>query len=118
MISYRRGILNFCGSNVEVEFNVNEIEGKNVFRKFDNGHYKDKPIISRHPNIVKGIIIGKKSWGLWVNEWSDGIVEGSFTKKEILKGFEDLGISIPESLLKDFENRIISKLIKRINERI
>jgi len=117
LTSYRKGILTFCGSNVDVEFDVNEIEGKNTFRKFDNGQYKNgTPIISRHPNIVKGVIIGKKSWGLWLNEWSDGIVEGSFTKREILKDFEDLGITIPESLLKDFENRIYFKMKKRYEQ--
>lgn len=62
---------------------------------------------------MRGVIIGKKSWGLFLNEWSDGIVEGSFTKKEIIKEFEDNGISIPESLLKDFENRIVQKMKKR-----
>ena len=115
--SYRKGILTFCGSSVDVIFNVSEIEGKNTFRKFDNGYYNSQPIITRHPNIVRGVIIGKKSWGLWLNEWSDGIVEGSFRKQEILKDFEDLGIKIPESLLKDFENRIYQKMLKR-NERI
>ena len=59
------------------------------------------------------MIIGKKSWGLFLNEWSDGIVEGSFTKKEIIKEFYENNIIIPESLLKDFENRIIQKINKR-----
>jgi hypothetical protein len=59
------------------------------------------------------VIIGKKSWGLFLNEWSDGIVEGSFTKKEIIKEFYENNIIIPESLLKDFENRIIQKINKR-----
>lgn len=89
------------------------MEGKNAFRRFDNGDYKNDKIITRHPNIVRGVIIGKKSWGLFLNEWSDGIVEGSFTKKEIIKEFEDNGIIIPDSLLKDFENRIIQKMKKR-----
>lgn len=90
------------------------MEGKNAFRKFDNGDYNgENKIITRHPNIVRGVIIGKKSWGLFLNEWSDGIVEGSFTKREIIKEFEDNGIKIPESLLKDFENRIIQKMKKR-----
>jgi len=90
---------------------VNEIEGKNVFRKYDNGNYKDNIVIkTRHPNIVRSVIIGKKSWGLWVNEWSDGIVEGSFSKREILEEFSKNGIIIPESLLNDFNNRIYRKL--------
>lgn len=90
---------------------MNEIEGKNVFRKYDNGNYKDNIVIkTRHPNIVRSVIIGKKSWGLWVNEWSDGIVEGSFSKREILEEFSKNGIIIPESLLNDFNNRIYRKL--------
>jgi hypothetical protein len=112
--SYRCGILTFCGSHVDIEFDINDIEGKNCFRKYDNGQYKNgKPIISRHPNIVKGVITGKKSWGLFLNQWSDGIVEGSFRKIDILNEFEDHGITIPEPLLLDFENRIISKMIKK-----
>lgn len=84
---------------------------------FDNGMFKNgKSIITRHQNIVKGVIIGKKSWGLWVNEWSDGIVEGSFTKREILEDFKKFNISIPDSLLKDFENRICQKLIKNLED--
>lgn len=93
---------------------VTEIEGKNVFRKYDNGDYKgDKVIKTRHPNIVKSVLIGKKSWGLWLNEWTDGIVEGSFQQKEILEEFTKNGIQIPEPLLKDFENRVYFKMKKR-----
>lgn len=93
---------------------MNEIEGKNVFRKYDNGEYKnDKTIKTRHPNIVKGVLIGKKAWGLWLNEWTDGIVEGSFTRHEILEEFTKNGITIPESLLMDFNNRLYQKRIKR-----
>lgn len=113
--SYRCGLLDFCGSNVDnIKFDVNEIEGKNTFRKYDNGQYKNGiPIITRHPNIVKGVITGKKGWGLWLNEWSDGIIEGSFTKREILEEFTSKGIEIPDSLLLDFENRIIFKFKKK-----
>lgn len=93
---------------------MNEIEGKYVFRKYDNGEYKNGiQIKTRHPNIVKGVLIGKKSWGLWLNEWTDGIVEGSFTRFEILDEFTKNGIIIPESLLNDFNNRLQQKRIKR-----
>jgi len=83
--------------------------------KFENGYYKDKEIITRHPRIVKSVIVGKKSWGLWVGEWTDGIIEGSFSKQEILNEFGVRNIDIPENLLKDFNNRIRQKLIKRFN---
>lgn len=114
--SYRKGILTFCGSIVTVDFDINEGEGKNVFRKYDNGQYSQgKVIISRHPNIVKAVIVGKKAWGLWVDQWSDGIVEGTFLQREIEQDFEDLGIKIPLSLLKDFDNRIYRKRLKKYN---
>jgi hypothetical protein len=113
--SYRKGILNFCGVNVDVSFDINLYSGKETFKRFENGYYPiTKPIISKHPNIVKGVIIGKKAWGLFVNEWSDGISECCFTKKEILNQFDELNIKIPKSLLKDFENRIAHKFRKRI----
>ena len=111
-------MLTFCGSHVDVKFDINEEEGKFIFRKYDNGQYQQgKTISSRHPNIVKGVITGKKSWGLWVNQWTDGISEGVFTKYEILDEFTQRGITIPESLLNDFNNRLWKKRIK-YNERV
>jgi hypothetical protein len=107
-------LLSFCGSQVDVIHDVEGPEGKNTFRMFDNGYYKGgKDITTRHPNIVRAVIIGKKSWGLWLNEWADGIAEGSFTKYEILDEFTKNGIKIPESLYKDFCNRIALKVIQR-----
>jgi hypothetical protein len=111
--SYRCGILTFCGSKVEVEFDINGEEGKFCFRQFENGEMKTNNLKSRHPNILKGVVTGKKSFGLWVNEWTDGIVEGSFTKKEILDEFEKRNIEIPEPLLLDFENVIHKKRCKK-----
>lgn len=116
--SYRKGILTFCGENMEVNFDVNGDDGKIIFKRFDNGEFKginQNKLITRHSNISKGVIVGKKSWGLWVNEWSDGISEGSFTKKEILDEFEKRNIIIPEPLLLDFENRIYKKVIDKIH---
>lgn len=114
--SYRKSLLDFCGSKVEVEYDPNGPDCKECFRKFEDGYYKNKIITSRHPNIVKGVIIGKKSWGLWKNEWSDGIVEGSFLKREILHEFEDKNLKIPEPLLEDFENTIYKKEINKMKK--
>jgi len=111
--SYRKGILTFCGTDVLVEFDITEVGCKRCFRNFDNGQYKLKLIITKHPNIVKSVIIGKKSWGLWLNQWVDGIVDWSFTKEEILSEFDKFGIEIPESLLLDFNNRLEEKKLKR-----
>ena len=118
--SYRKGLLTFCGEHVNVKFDVNSDDGKITFKKYDNGEFKGvnvNKLISRHSNISKGVIIGKKSWGLWCNEWSDGISEGSFTKKEILQEFESRNIEIPEPLLIDFENKIKKKFFNRLENK-
>lgn len=109
----RRDLITFCGSIIEVEFDHNGVSGKECFRLYEDGYYKGgKPIITRHPNIVKSVLIGKKGWGLLVNEWTDGIVDWTFTKEELLNEFVKVNIEIPESFLKDFENTIEKK--KRI----
>jgi len=113
---YRSGLLTFCGDNVDVKFDVDGEDGKYTFKRYDNGEFKglnrDK-LSSRHSNIVKGVIIGKKSWGLFLNEWTDGIAEGLFTTDEILNEFKIKKIKIPDSLLLDFKNNIQQKIIKR-----
>jgi hypothetical protein len=80
---------------------------------YDDGQFKQINPISRHNNILKTVIIGKKSWGLWLDQWTDGIVDWTFTKEEILSQFEEKNIKIPESFLKDFENTLERKKIKR-----
>lgn len=103
------GVLTFCGSEVNVKFDVNGISGKECFMKFENGYYKNKPIVTRHPNLVRSVIIGKKSWGLWVGQWSDGISDLLFSKKEIVEEFTNRRIEIPENLMKEFDNMIVKK---------
>jgi hypothetical protein len=114
--SYRKGLLVFCGIDVEVKFDVNKHEAKNTFRKFDNGDYKHGDIVSRHPNIVRAVILGKKAWGLWLNTYAEGIADWCFTKEEIVSEFTMRGITIPESLMKDFDNRINMLKMKRDEE--
>ncbi len=113
---YRTGLLTFCGSEIQkIEFDITKSDGKITFKEFDNGLYgKGKPILTKHPNIVRCVIIGKKSWGLWSNEWSMGIGECTFSKHEILYEFEKRNIKIPESLLIDFENKIYNERKYRI----
>jgi hypothetical protein len=90
---------------------INGEDSKMCFRNFENGKYpKHEEIPTRHPNILKGVIIGKKSWGLHVKMWSDGISEGCFTMKEILEQFYEVNIEIPEPFLKDFRNTIYKKI--------
>lgn len=64
---------------------------------------------------MKGVIVGKKSWGLWISEWSTDISKGLFLKQEILNEFEKHNIKIPESLMQDFNNKINEKQIKQID---
>lgn len=62
------------------------------------------------------MIIGKKSWGLFLDQWTDGISDGLFTKYEILDEFKNRDIIIPESFLLDFENRLYKKRQKRFEK--
>ena len=111
--SYRVGILDFCGTEVKTNFDIDSKDSKFCFKSFENGVYSKEEILqgikTKHPNILKGVIIGKKSWGLWKNEWSDGISEGLFTLNEILEEFKNYNINIPESLFQDFINTIHRK---------
>ncbi len=111
--SYRSGILTFSGSMLKVEKDMNEDDGKFCFRKYDNGEYKLKTPKSKHPNILYAVITAKKSWGLWLDQWTDGIVDWTFTRMEIISTFSEHGIEIPEPLLKDFDNTLHRKKIKR-----
>lgn len=112
--SYRKGILDFCGSDVKVKFDRNSPDLRTCFFKYNDGEYtKDElydGIPTKHPNLLRMYIIGKKSWGLWLNEWASGIAEWLFTLDEILEQFGE--IKIPESLLIDFKNRIHKKRYK------
>ena len=111
---YRSGILEFTGSIIETEFDPNGEEGKFCFRQIENGEIKRNNIIkTRHPNIVKAVVSGKRSFGLWSDQWSDGIVDWSFTEEEILGEFQKRNIKIPKPLLIEFYNRIDKKKRKR-----
>lgn len=108
--SYRYKILDFSGVEVKTTMNINEDDGKVCFKNYDNGEYKGiESMPTRHPNILKGVIVGKKSWGLHVKMWSEGISEGTFTKRELLQQFTDKKIEIPEPFLIDFDNTILKK---------
>ena len=67
--SYRCDILTFCGVEVTVNHDSNAEEGKFIFRSYENGDFKIQNPVTRHPNIVKAVIVGKKSWGLFLQEW-------------------------------------------------
>jgi len=107
----RSGLLGFCGSNIEVNFDINSPDGKFCFRKYENGH--DDWSLTSHPNVLFHAIRGKKSFGLWVKQWSQGIAECSFTKEEIVQEFSDKGLRIPKGLMKSFDDSIRKEKIKR-----
>ena len=109
----RTGLITFCGVDVKVDFDVNGSDGKYSFREYDNGRFKYKTPISRHPNILKSVIIGKKGWGLWVEQWTQGIMDWTFTKEEILKSFEKRGIEIPEPLMIEWDKLIEKRRTER-----
>jgi hypothetical protein len=50
---------------------------------------------------------------LWLDQWTDGIADWCFTREEILDEFKNRNIIIPESFLKDFDNRLEKKKKKR-----
>lgn len=113
---YRSGILRFCGSKVEVKYNSETEDGKFSFRMFDNRQFKEKEIESIHPNILKGVITGKKGWGLWKSEFAMGISECDFTKEEILLEFTNHGIKIPEVFMREFDNEILRLKLKKYDD--
>ena len=100
------------------KMNIKEEDSKVCFKKFDNGEYSREEVFTtgiptKHPNILKGVIIGKKSWGLHVKMWSEGIAEGVFTQREILEQFSEKNIEIPPPFIIDFENTIWKKMKMR-----
>lgn len=105
----RYGIIDFCGSNVHVKFNLDSEDGMFTFREYDNGRFNNKYPVSRHPNILSTVIQGKKGWGLWVKLWTEGIVDCTFTKEEILKEFEKHNIIIPKPLMTEWD-KLITKM--------
>jgi hypothetical protein len=103
--------LSFCGSNVSTDydiiFDINGEDAKKCFKRYENGEYKlGYTIKTCHPNILLYVIIGKKSWGLWKDEYGRGIAEGTFTKYEILEEFRNRNIEIPEVFMNEITNRI------------
>lgn len=111
----RTGLIEFCGSKIEVEYDPEGKEAKLVFREFENGLYgQGKKIITRHPNVLRHVLMGKRGWGLWRQLWSEGIGEGLFTKHEILEEFEVRKISWPEPMLTEFENNIWKERKRRL----
>lgn len=93
--TYNAGILTFCGSPVVVKHNPEASDAMFGFREFENGRYKLHQLESSQPEELKAVITAKKAWGLWVKQWTEGIVDGTFCKAEIWATFNEAGIGIP-----------------------
>ena len=50
---------------------------------------------------------------MWVDQWTEGIVDWTFTKEDILNEFEKVNVEIPEPFLVEFNNTIDRKKRKR-----
>lgn len=105
------GLFAFCGSPVRVEYDPDAPDAKFCFRKYENGH--NDWFVTRHPNLLFHAVRGKKGFGLWVKQWSQGIAECTFTKQEILDEFEKRNITIPVKLMKSFNDSISKEKMKR-----
>jgi hypothetical protein len=112
----RRDLITFCGSNIEIKFDLNSPDAKEAFRLWEDGKWKGSIITTRHPNILKSLIIGKKGWGLWRNQWTDGISEGLFTYSDIMDEFTKRGIEIPEPLILEFNKELYNKKINFLSK--
>jgi hypothetical protein len=45
--------------------------------------------------------------------WIDGVVEGTFRIQEFIDEFGNHDITIPDSLLQDFKNRVYKKMMSK-----
>jgi hypothetical protein len=104
---HRSGLVQFCGSDTIVKYDSTGSDAKVSFKEYDNGVYGNEKIPrTRHPNILKSVLIAKKGWGLWCDEWARGIGQGLFTKYEIYEMFREHGLELPESIETEFNNLI------------
>ena len=110
---YRSGLITFCGSEIKIEYDPDSSDGKVAFKEYENGLFKKTGIPKTcHPNVLYGVMMGKKGWGLWCDMWCQGIGEGTFTKYEIYETFKEHGIVLPESIETEFNNLIWKYRIK------
>lgn len=58
--SYRSGLLTFSGSYIDVRYDISFPNSKETFRLYEDGFFKNKPIIfTSQPNIVYAVLNGK-----------------------------------------------------------
>lgn len=104
---YRSGLITFCGSEIKIEYDPYSSDAKVAFKEYENGIFKKTGVPKTcHPNILYGVMMGKKGWGLWCEQWSKGISEFIFTKFEIYEMFKKHDIELPKPIEKEFNNLI------------
>lgn len=69
-------------------------------------------MLIKHIRIIFLVLLKNK----WVKSWSEGIVDWTFTKEEILEEFTNKSIIIPEPLMIEWDNLILKlKIIRNDN---
>ena len=104
----RRGLISFCGERIVIEStNDPKLTAKHCFRLFEDGRYTMGRVIQcRQPNILRHVLMGKKGFSLWCNQWAEGVGQGLFSREEILFEFDLRSVVIPECFMIQLEKAI------------
>ena len=110
----RRGLIDFCGERINIlPSSDRTMTSKHCFKLFEDGRYgREKVIECNHPNIMRHVMMGKKGWSLWCNQWSEGVGQGLLRKEEILEIFHEKEVHIPDCFMLQFENTIRKEKLK------
>ena len=109
LTSYRNGLLTFAGSEVIVSFSTDAPNAKEAMKRYETGEHKQ--LVCRQNNVLQAVITAKKSFGLHVKMWSEGIADHDFDIQEVLDTFNEYGIKVPDCLLKGLHNEITERKI-------
>ncbi|NBO22909.1 hypothetical protein EBU94_06195, partial [bacterium] len=102
-----RNLSDFSGDIISFEYDEKSKDALALFMDYENGLLKGENVIkTKHPNILRSLVLGKKAWGLQANEWIDGIAQCLFLRSETI---QSVGFNIPKSFTQDFENRLYKK---------
>lgn len=107
---YRSGLIDFCGSATPITYDPEASDAKVAFKEYENGVFKKTGIpITSQPNVLYGVLVGKKGWGLWCDMWAEDIAKFIESKYERYQIFEEYGIELPEAIDREFNNLIWQK---------
>lgn len=110
----RRGLIDFCGERINIlPSSDRTMTSKHCFKLFEDGRYgREKMIECNHPNVMRHVMMGKKGFSLWVNQYSEGIGQGLFRKDDILDEFRKRDIHIPDCFMLQLDNTIWKEKLK------